>query len=95
MRRFITHYLIVPALLALTSTACGDDLSTTTPTDPGSSTPTTDTIPGSINPNGGATHTFTTARSGSVTVTLSTLSPDNTSRSVSVLAPGTARAVRP
>src|SRR5687768_2963683 len=77
MRRFITHYLIVPALFALTSTACGDSLSTTTPTDT-TTTTTTDTIPGKINPNGGATHTFATARSGSVTVTLSTLSPDNT-----------------
>ena len=77
MRRFITHCLIVPALFALTSTACGDDLSTTTPTDT-TTTTSTDTFPGAINPNGGATHTFATARSGSVTVTLSTLSPDNT-----------------
>ena len=78
MRRSISHYLILPALFALASAACGDDLTTTIPTDPTTGTPTTDTFPGTINPNGGATHTFATARAGSVTVTLNSLSPDNT-----------------
>ena len=78
MRRVIARYLIVPALFALTSAACGDNLSTTTPTDSTPVTPTTDIFPGAINPNGASTHTFSTARSGAITATLSTLSPDNT-----------------
>ena len=77
MRRSISHYLILPALFALASAACSDDL-TTIPIDPTPVTPTTDTFPGSINPNGGATHTFATARAGAVTVTLNSLSPDDT-----------------
>ena len=78
MRRSIPRYLILPALFALTSAACGDNLTTTTPTDTTTTTPVTDTFPGSINPNGGATHTFAAARSGSVTATLSALTPDST-----------------
>src|SRR4029453_19335720 len=77
MRRSISHYLIFPALFALASAACGDDI-TTIPIDPTPVTPTTDTFPGTINPNGGATHTFATARAGAVTVTLNSLSPDDT-----------------
>jgi hypothetical protein len=76
MRRSILWCLIVPALFALTSAACGDNL-TTTPTDTTSAT-VTETFSGAINPNGGATHSFAITRSGSVTATLSTLSPDNT-----------------
>ena len=77
MRRFIPRYLIVPALLALTSAACGNNLSTTTPTDT-TSTITTETFSGTINQNGAVTHAFATARSGSVTATLNALDPDNT-----------------
>jgi hypothetical protein len=77
MRRSILRSLILPALFVLTSAACGDNLSTTTPTDT-TSTTVTETFPGAINPNGGATHTFATARSGSITATLSALTPDNT-----------------
>jgi len=77
MRRSVFHYLIVPALFALTSAACGDNL-TTTPTDTTPPPTTTETISGTINSNGGATHTFPVTRSGSVTVTLSALRPDNT-----------------
>jgi hypothetical protein len=77
MRRSISHYLILPVLFALASTACGDDI-TTIPIDPTPVTPTTDIFPGTINPNGGATHTFATARAGAVTVTLNSLSPDDT-----------------
>ena len=76
MRRFISHSLIVLALFALTSAACGDNLTTTTPTDT-TTTTVTETFPGAINPNGGATHTFATARLGSITVTLSALNPDS------------------
>jgi len=77
MRRSILRSVILPALFVLTSAACGDNLTTTTPTDT-TTTTVTDTFPGAINPNGGATHTFATARSGSITVTLNALSPDNT-----------------
>jgi hypothetical protein len=76
MRRSIPRSLILPALFALTSAACGDNLTTTTPTD--TTTTVTETFSGAINPNGGATHSFAIARSGSVTATLTTLSPDNT-----------------
>lgn len=78
MRRSIFHYLIVPALFALTSAACGDNLSTTTPTDTTPPATTTIAFSGTINRNGAATHPFAAARSGSVTVTLSALNPDNT-----------------
>jgi hypothetical protein len=77
MRRSILRSLILPALFVLTSAACGDNLSTTTPTDTPSTT-VTETFSGAINPNGGATHTFAAARSGSVTATLSALTPDST-----------------
>jgi hypothetical protein len=78
MRRFIPRDLIVPALFVLASTACGDDLTTTIPTDTTPPPTTTMTFSGSINPNGAATHTFATTRLGSVTVTLSALRPDST-----------------
>jgi hypothetical protein len=77
MRRSIPRHLILPALFVLTSAACGDNLSTTTPTET-TSTTVTETFSGAINPNGGATHTFAAARSGSVTATLSALTPDST-----------------
>jgi hypothetical protein len=76
MRRSVFHYLIVPALLAL-SAACGNDL-TTTPTDTTPPPTTTTLFSGTLQRNGAVTHPFATARSGSVTVTLSTLNPDNT-----------------
>ena len=60
---------------ALTAAACGND-SITTPTTP--TTPTvTDTFNGTLTPNGGLTHTFITARSGSITATLTSLGPDS------------------
>jgi len=77
MRRSVAHYLMIPAVFVLASAACGDNLTTTTPIDTPSTT-TTEIFSGSINPNGGATHTFATARSGAVTATLSALNPDNT-----------------
>ena len=76
MRRSVFHYLIVPALLAF-GAACGNDL-TTTPTDTTPPPTTTTLFSGTLERNGAVTHPFATARSGSVTVTLSTLNPDNT-----------------
>lgn len=75
MRRPITRHVVLPFVLALVTAACDDSVTTTTPTEP---TPpaTTEVFNGTINPNGAFTHTFSTARSGSVTATLNSLSPD-------------------
>jgi hypothetical protein len=66
--------LIALALAAAMATAaCGSD---STPTDtPTTPTPvtSTDTFSGTLNPNGGRTHTFITARSGTMTATLTSL----------------------
>jgi hypothetical protein len=62
-------------MAALATAACGGS-DTTTPTT--ATTPTTtDTFTGVLNQNGGRTHTFITARSGSVTATLVSLGPDS------------------
>jgi hypothetical protein len=61
---------------ALAAAACGDDSSSTTPTTPTIPT-TTESFTGVLNQNGGRTHTFITARSGSVTATLVSLGPDS------------------
>jgi hypothetical protein len=59
----------------LSAAACGNDTITTPTT---SSTPTTtDTFNGTLTPSGGNTFTFITARSGSVTATLTSLGPDS------------------
>jgi hypothetical protein len=62
-------------ILALGAAACGDD-TTTTPT---TTTPVTvtDTFAGTLTPSGGASYSFTTAQSGQVTATLTTLAPDS------------------
>jgi hypothetical protein len=73
MFRFAPHALLLGALLS--TTACGDDADTpTTPTAPTTPTTITETFSGSINRNGAATHTFLAQASGTVTVTLTTLS---------------------
>jgi hypothetical protein len=68
------RFLVV--VLALGAAACGSD-TTTTPT---TTTPVTvtDTFAGTLTPNGGASYSFTTAQSGNVTATLSSLTPDST-----------------
>src|SRR5689334_10831985 len=67
---------IVALAAALATAACGDDSSSNIPTTPTIPT-TTDSFPGTLNPNGGRTHTFITARSGSITATLVSLGPDS------------------
>jgi hypothetical protein len=72
-------FFALPLLfLAFVTTGCGDD----TPTTPTIPTPPTytDTFTGSINPNGAFTHTFTANFSGTVVVTLTSVTPDNTVR---------------
>ncbi len=67
------------AVAALTAAACGD--SSTGPTDPGT-TPVEITElfpsegPGTLTPNGGITHLFVVQQSGSIVVTLTTLTPE-------------------
>ena len=51
--------------------------STTTPTTP-TATPITDTFLGTLTVNGGVTHQFAAARSGTIQETLTALSPDST-----------------
>ena len=60
---------------ALAAAGCGSD-TPTTPTTP-SIPVTTDTFPGTLTPNSGRTHLFITARSGSITATLTSLGPDS------------------
>lgn len=78
MRRLTLRYLMVPVLLALASSACTDDLTTTPTDDTTATTTTTETFSDTLTPNGGKTHTFAVTRSGTVTATLASLSPDNT-----------------
>jgi hypothetical protein len=62
--------------LALGAAACGNDpVTTPTPTTP---VTVTDTFSGTLTPNGATTRPFTTAASGTVTATLSSLAPDST-----------------
>jgi hypothetical protein len=75
---FRTFVCRLPLLLVLAlPAACGDD--DPTPIDP---TPipedTTETFTGSLNPNGGITHPFNAARSGTITATLTSVAPDAT-----------------
>ena len=76
MYRFVPHALLLGALLS--TTACGDDAAAPTAPTPTALPTVTDTFSGSINRNGAATHTFLAQASGTVTVTLTTLSPEGT-----------------
>ena len=73
---FVRRAVLFVALMAVA--ACGDNNTTIAPTPPPAVT-VTETFSGSINRNGAATHTFLAQASGSVTVTLNTLSPDTVS----------------
>src|SRR5688500_8936047 len=63
-------------LLPLAMTACGDDAET--PTAPTPPTTFTETFTGTLTPNGARTHNFVSQASGTVTATLTALSPDST-----------------
>lgn len=69
------RYGVLAGALAVAA-ACGED----TPTAPTPIEPVivTDTFSGTINRNGAATHSFSTASSGQVTATLTSLTPDDT-----------------
>jgi len=72
MRRSMICGWALGALMALT--ACG---STTTPAQP-TPNPVTETFSNTLAPNGAFTHTFTASASGTVTATLTSVTPDNT-----------------
>jgi hypothetical protein len=67
--------LLIAALLA--TAACGDDNENSTPITPTTPTTVTETFADAIGRNGARTHSFSTSASGSVTATLTTLSPDS------------------
>lgn len=72
MRRSIGTMLL--AVAALTAGACDDNKAPTEPTPP--TVTVTDKFSGMLGPNGGVTHTFSTASGGSVTATLTELQPE-------------------
>ena len=72
----LTLRLFSVVLLAFAMTACGDEPET--PTAPTAPTTFTETFSGTLTPNGARTHSFTSQASGTVTATLSALSPDST-----------------
>ena len=73
MLRFRTFGALL--LLAPLAAGCGDDNSTNTPTAP---TPVavTETLSGTLTPNGGRTHEFVVQQAGTVVVKLTALAPD-------------------
>jgi hypothetical protein len=71
-RAFWTSLLLAAAIVA---GGCDNDVGTT-PTEPPPTT--TDTFTGTLNVNGAATHTFPIAAAGTVTATLTEVTPDNT-----------------
>jgi hypothetical protein len=73
MRRWMMWGLLLCAIGALTP-ACGD---TTTPAKP-TPTPVTEPFSGTLTTNGAFTHQFSVTAAGTVTVTLTTVSPDAT-----------------
>ena len=73
LRTFCGTVVLIGALLA-----AGCDNDPDTPETPTTPDPVTTTFTGTINVNGARTHTFTVARSGVVTATLTTVTPDAT-----------------
>lgn len=74
----LTVRLAFVVTLALSVMACDSGNDPGAPTAPTPVQPVTVTFEGTVNQNGGTTHTFTTTASGAVTATLTTLGPDNT-----------------
>jgi hypothetical protein len=74
MQRVFLGILALAALVAVGG--CDNELENLTPTEPAPTT--TDTFTGSISVNGGMSHTFLIAAAGTVTATLTEVTPDNT-----------------
>lgn len=68
---------VLTLLVAAASSACGSDPIVTTPTEP---TVVTETFSGTVTVNGAMTHNFFTTTTGTVTATLSELSPETTEK---------------
>lgn len=66
--------IVATAGVAIAAFACGDDNGVTGPSPEVSTV--TENFSGSINPNGAFTHTFSSTRSGPVTATLTSITPD-------------------
>jgi ABC-type glycerol-3-phosphate transport system substrate-binding protein len=79
MRRSISTLLLL-VTLAMGAAGCNDDTTNTptTPTTPTTPLTFTQTFSGALNTNGGATSPFTATTGGTVTATLTTISPDAT-----------------
>ena len=71
LMRAVTFLALVLALAS-----CGDEELPTNPT-PTPPVTVTENFSGTLNQNGGRTHTFNTGASGTVTVTLTTVAPDS------------------
>jgi len=72
MRRLCFQVLVAAALVA--GAACDSNTDNTTPTTP-TPTTTTETFEGTLNKNGAASHSFSVAVAGDVTVTATTIDP--------------------
>jgi len=72
----MSRFRFVALAFAVGAAACGS--SPTTPTTPTTPVTVTDTFTGPLTQNGAFSFNFTTAQSGQVTATLTTLSPDST-----------------
>ena len=76
--RRIPSFTLLAATIVLTGAACGDD----TPTGPSAPEPVeiTETFPseapGTLTRNGGVTHAFAVQQAGTITVSLTTLTPE-------------------
>jgi hypothetical protein len=75
MYRVIRRELLIFGLVL--TAACGDNTVTTPTPTPTTPTTVTDTFEGTLNRNGGRTHTFAVPSAGSVTATLAALGPNN------------------
>lgn len=75
MRRSMVRTILLCSVLAL-ATACDSDDTPVTPTQPAPTT--TDTFSGTLNQNGAVTNPFTTAASGTLTATLKSVGPVET-----------------
>jgi hypothetical protein len=73
MHRAIHRQLRLLVFILLVGAACDDNTPTTRPTP--TPTPVTEMFSGSVNPNGAAVHQFSTMAGGSVTATLTTVTP--------------------
>ena len=77
MNRRLFQPTLAALLLALAAGACSSDNNNNTPTAPTTPTTVTETYADTIARNGARTHNFSSAASGTVTATLTTLSPDS------------------